>query len=120
MSKKVIMSAVVAGVIGLSGLAYAGHHEGGEAKEGHKQCKKGGHHMMEKYDMDKDGAISKEEIMKVTEERFTKMDADHDGKVTQDEAKTYYHAKHEAMKAKMKEHHGDDHGDAHEKKSEEH
>lgn len=114
------MSAVIAGVIGLSGLAHAGHHEGGEAKEGHKQCKKGGHHMMEKYDMDKDGAISKEEIMKVTEERFTKMDADHDGKVTQDEAKAYYHAKHEAMKAKMEEHHDHDHGHDHENKGEKH
>lgn len=78
--------------------AMAGHHEGPDGKKGPRH-EKMLEHMFEKDDLDKDGAISKEEFVKSSEERFTNMDADADGKVTKEEAKKH----HEEKRAKWKE-----------------
>jgi hypothetical protein len=61
----------------------------------------GGHHakMMEKFDADKDGKISKAEHMAIAEHHFTEADANGDGFITKEEKK----AMHEKMKAKRAE-----------------
>ncbi|MCK5384824.1 MAG: hypothetical protein KAJ29_04555 [Alphaproteobacteria bacterium] len=41
------------------------------------------------HDVDKDGVITKYEFLKVSKERFERMDADSDGKVTGEEAKEH-------------------------------
>ncbi len=51
--------------------------------------------MFEKFDVDGDGSITKEEFLKRHEERFTKVDSNSDGTLSKDEV--------EAMKAEMKE-----------------
>ncbi len=41
--------------------------------------------MFRNRDTDRDGTISKNEFLKVAEERFAKIDADSDGKITKEE-----------------------------------
>ena len=50
--------------------------------------------MFERMDANKDGAISKEEQLKVAEEKFMKRDTNKDGKVTREEASAYKNSKH--------------------------
>ena len=69
--------------------ALAGHHEG---------CKKGG--MFEKHDTDGDGFVSKDEFLKHSEDKFSRIDENGDGKISKEEGM----AAHEKMRKKMKEH----------------
>lgn len=55
--------------------------------------------MFEKQDANKDGAISEEEFLTSSKERFTDMDANKDGKLTKEEVE----AKRAEMKKKWEE-----------------
>jgi Ca2+-binding EF-hand superfamily protein len=90
------MIAAAALALGLSQLAYANHHEGADGKScDHKK------HGMIDADVNKDGAISRDEFMSShqarADKKFAMMDANKDGKIDQ--------AERDAMKAKWKEHH---------------
>ena len=91
--KKLTMAVAAMALIGSFSMAQAGDHGEKNCKEHHG--KKHAGKMLEKFDADKDGAVTKEEMMAKITMRFDAMDADHDGKVTEDEAKAYYHAKNE-------------------------
>lgn len=99
--KKLSLAVAAMALAGSMSLAHAGDH-------GEKNCK--GHHgkkhemkMLEKFDADKDGAVTKDEMIAKITARFDAMDADKDGKVTPEEAKAYYHAKHADHGKKMEE-----------------
>lgn len=61
----------------------------------------------EKLDTNKDDVISKEEYLKEATERFDMADANHDGRLTKDEAKAFFEKvkklKREAMQKAQKE-----------------
>lgn len=79
----------IATVLGLFAVnANAGMHG-----DGHHGDKKKGDHgsMMEKYDSDKSGSVSKEEFTAHAEKKFMKMDTDGNGEISKEE----YKAKHE-------------------------
>lgn len=59
--------------------------------------------MWKQMDSDGDSRISKAEFMKSTEQRFDKMDANHDGYIDQSEREKAMDKMHEKM-GKMKEH----------------
>ena len=95
--------------IGLSGVAFAADTDmtmKNQSEEKPKQVRPEHHkgeHMKKHWehaDKDKDGAISKAEAAKMSEERFDKMDLNKDGKVTKEEMREF-HQKHK----QMKEHH---------------
>ena len=71
-------------------LALASHHGGndGDDKKGHHRGKLGAM-IMKKMDADGDQKISKEEFSIFHNERFSQMDADSDGFVTTEEARTH-------------------------------
>lgn len=71
--------------------AFADHHGGGD--KGQMKEK-----MFEKHDANGDGVISKQEFLSHAEEKFTKMDIDENGEVTQEESKEAW--------GKMKEKYG--------------
>lgn len=96
MKKFMAMSALA--LLMMSPAAFAGSKDG-EHKPHHERGEKMLEKMFEKGDLDKDGAISKEEFMTGAEERFAKMDLDGDGKVTKEEAKEG----HEKMREKWKD-----------------
>lgn len=54
--------------------------------------------MFDMQDSNKDGVVSEEEFLAFGKSKFAEMDADHDGKLTKDEAKAH----REAMRAKYK------------------
>lgn len=84
MRKLMIMAAAFA-VLGAP-AAFADHH-GDKGK------------MLEKFDADGNGTISKSEFLKSAEDRFSKMDVNGDGEITKEEGK----AMKEKMREKMKE-----------------
>lgn len=90
--KIVQIVAMTALALGLSQMAYADHH----GTDG-MHCKHKG--MMQDADVNKDGAVSRDEFMSAHQARadkmFAKLDANKDGKVDQ--------AERDAMKAKMKD-----------------
>ncbi|MCB1532975.1 MAG: EF-hand domain-containing protein [Alphaproteobacteria bacterium] len=101
--KKLMMMTAAFAVLGAP-VALADHHEGGDHKG----------KMMEKFDADGNGAISKEEFMKSSEDRFNKMDTDGNGEISKEEAQAMKDKMREKMKERMetrKEHrseHSDD------------
>lgn len=98
--KKLALAVAAMALVGSVSMAQAGDH-------GDMKCKKGHHgeghqaKMLEKFDANKDGAVTKDEMIAKITARFDAMDADKDGKVTEEEAKTYYHAKHADHGKKM-------------------
>jgi len=97
MKKILLLTAAVLAIQALPALA----EDGGQHKGGGK-----GMRIFELQDANKDGAVSKEEFMKFSEERFAESDADGDGKVTKEELKAHHEkmrAKWEAKKKEMKE-----------------
>lgn len=86
--KNLMIFAAVFAVIGAP-VAMADDHGGAEGKG----------KMLEKFDADGSGTISKEEFLKSSEDRFSKMDTNGDGEITKEEAK----AMKEKMREKMKE-----------------
>lgn len=88
------ITALVAIFLGSIGSSYA---EGG----GSKACGAHKGKMFDKTDTNADGVISLEEHSAKAESRFKKMDADGDGKVTREEAKSH----HAAMREKYKKYH---------------
>jgi hypothetical protein len=84
MRKLMIMAAAFA-VLGAP-VAFADHH---------------GDKGMEKFDADGNGAISKEEFMKSSEDRFSKMDTDGNGEISKDEGKAMKDKMREKMKERM-------------------
>lgn len=72
----------------------------------HKKDKKEKHgKMIEKIDQNGDGVLSEDEFISKSKERFAELDANKDGKVTAEEAKTYHDAKRAEMKEKRAERH---------------
>jgi Ca2+-binding EF-hand superfamily protein len=79
-----------------SSFAFANHHEGkmhGDAMPP----------MFEKFDENKDGRVSKEEMHKGTEQAFTEADTNKDGFVSKEEMQIHHKAMREKMHDKMKE-----------------
>lgn len=58
---------------------------------------------LEKVDANKDGKISQDEYLDVHKARFKEMDANGDGQVTQEEGKAHHAAKRAEMKKKHEE-----------------
>lgn len=81
--KKLMLFTAAFAVLGAP-VAFADHHGG-----------KG----LEQFDADGNGAISKEEFLKSSEDRFQKMDTDGNGEITKEEGK----AMKDKMRSKMKE-----------------
>jgi Ca2+-binding EF-hand superfamily protein len=90
--KKLMVMTLAAAMLTVPALA--DDHEGHKGSKGHK-----GGFMFEKLDTDGDGSVSKEEFLRVHEERFTKMDTNGDGVISKEEIEA---AKAE-WKGKMKE-----------------
>lgn len=87
--KKLFMMAAVLGAFTLSThAAMADNHDG----QGHKGK------MMERYDTDGDGKMSKSEFMAKHEAMFMKMDKDGDGYLSKEEKKDGRKKMHEKMK----------------------
>ena len=96
MKKLLAMTALALAIS--SPTAFAEDHGGKHGKHGGK--------MFEKHDTNSDGVISKDEFLSHAEEKFSEMDADGNGEVTQEEGKAAWEARKEKMKerrAKMKE-----------------
>jgi Ca2+-binding EF-hand superfamily protein len=81
-------------------VALASHHESnaGGDKKGHHRGKMAAM-IMKKMDTDGDQKISQEEFAVFHNERFSRMDADSDGFVTTEEARTH----HEKMREKWRQ-----------------
>ncbi|MDA0781062.1 MAG: EF-hand domain-containing protein [Rickettsiales bacterium] len=75
------------------------NNDGFISKEEFMNMKKGGHYgkayMMKEVDKNKDGEISKAEFLEAKEEKFKKMDANGNGKLTEEEIKSYHENKKE-------------------------
>ena len=87
----------------MSTAAVASHHQDGEDR---RQGSHKGGGLFKQADLDRDGSISEAEheaaITKQADERrgrFAEMDADGDGVVTKEEAKTARKARHEKSKS---------------------
>lgn len=83
--KKHTITAFILASSFLSAAAYAecehrGHKQGGKNKQGAQHFKM--------VDANEDGKLSKEEMLNFHENKFTKMDSDGDGFITQDEMKS--------------------------------
>ncbi len=75
-----LLAAFVVATFGLTPFAYAEHDGAGAHCKMHKKD-----HFTE-ADANKDGAIDKAESQAMHEKKFDKMDQDHDGKLSEDEA----------------------------------
>jgi Ca2+-binding EF-hand superfamily protein len=62
-----------------------GHRGHGPGGHGDGSCAKGGAHMFEKFDANKDGALTADEVQGKFWEHLVKADANKDGKVTKEE-----------------------------------
>ena len=93
---------VGAAIIGLSASAYA---EGGAGEGPKKMFDKKGHHerMIQKFDENKDGQITKDEFIAESEKRFAEIDTDGDGVLTSEELQKHHEARREEMKKKFEE-----------------
>lgn len=97
--KKIAIAAGIVGLLGVAGLAgaayadrsgYGWHHGGGwhqgwegRGKYGHRRhMRRMGMRMMERFDTDNDGRITRTEVDTVRKDLVTKHDADKDGKIT--------------------------------------
>ena len=102
----------------VSGLALADHHEGGTGKNemhhhgemhgemrGGMQCGMGmgPAPMFDRFDTDKDGRISKEEMRTGTDKVFAEVDTNKDGFVSKDEMQAHHKAMREKMHDKMRD-----------------
>jgi len=100
MANKVLMTALVAGMAlttgALAGIgsAFAGAHDG-------KGDRHGGRHdrMLEKFDTDKDGAVSKAEFEARRAANFTAADTNRDGGVSLAELNAFHEKKEAERKA---------------------
>ncbi len=83
------------------GHDHKGHdHKGHDHKnhEGHAHKGHDKHKMWDMMDTNKDGVVSKAEFDKMHQDKFKKMDANNDGKITKEEKKAYKDAKKAEMK----------------------
>ena len=70
----------------LHGRGHKGHHRGhGPGGEGDASCAKGHGHMFERFDKNKDGALTSDEVKDGFWQHLVKADANRDGKVTKEE-----------------------------------
>jgi len=97
--KKALILAVTA--LSISTAAFAMDHSSSHKTDKMERMKKMMHHKMEKIDTNKDGMISKAEMLAAAEKKFDESDADNDGLLTKEEmkaAKKKKHAKHHDKK----------------------
>ena len=93
--KKTVISLLSLGTLAFASAAIAQPAPmPGGPKDGHQPMHH--HGMMAKMDTNKDGVLTRAEALDAAGKRFDEMDANHDGKVTKEEAKAH----HEAMRAK--------------------
>ena len=86
MSHKVVISAMAAAlIVGSIGWAMAGHH--GRHKAGHHGLglDRNGSHMLQRADQNKDGEITRDELINMRTVKFDKFDADKNGIISEDE-----------------------------------
>lgn len=92
----------------VSGMAMADHHGGGDATQ-EKMHQHGGMHgensmpMFDKFDTDKDGRVSKEEMRAGTDKLFAEVDTNKDGFIAKDEMEAHHKAMREKMHDKMRD-----------------
>lgn len=93
------------------GFAYPAHAEGGPKDGKPPHSKDGGHKgkMLEKFDANKDGVISKGEFITEMEAKFATMDKDGSGDISAEEMSAHHKAKRAEMK-KMRDKMGGKHG----------
>lgn len=75
----------------------ADNHGEGDHKGGHKGGK------FQKHDTNGDGTVSRGEFLSHAEERFSNVDTDGSGDISEEEAKAAHEAKRENMKERVKE-----------------
>ncbi len=96
----------------MSGLALANHHEGAAGKD--EMHHHGGMHgemkggmgpgpMFDRFDTDKDGRISKEEMRAGTDKIFAEADTNKDGFVSKEEMEAHHKAMHDKMRGAMRD-----------------
>ncbi len=94
-----------------SGIALADHHEGGMQHgdghhgEMHRHGGMAGHEspMFGKFDTDKDGRISKDEMRAGMDKMFADVDTNKDGFISKEEMAAHHKSMHEQMHGKMRD-----------------
>ncbi len=92
----------------VSGMALADHHDAGAGKD--DMHHRGGMHggmgpgpMFDKFDTDKDGRISKEQMRASTAKLFAEADTNKDGFISKEEMEAHHKAMREKMHDKMRD-----------------
>lgn len=100
---------LVAGLFA-SGAALADHHDAGAVPDDmHHQGMQGGMGgmgpgpMFDRFDTDKDGRISKEEMRNGTDKVFAEIDTNKDGFISKEEMEAHHKAMREKMHDKMRD-----------------
>lgn len=99
MKTPVSLMLVMSGLLA-AGTALADHHQGGMHGDMH------GDHvppMFDKFDTDKDGRISKEEMRAGTDKVFAEADSNKDGFVSKEEMAAHHKSMHDQMHQKMQD-----------------
>ena len=96
----------------VSGLALANHHEGENGKDdrhhhggmqGDMRGGMGPGPMFDRFDTDKDGRISKDEMRAGTDKLFAEADTNKDGFISKEEMAAHHKAMHDQMHERMQD-----------------
>lgn len=88
MKRSLITAVAIAGLLGLGTIAVADHHKGPHGKMGEKFTQ-----LLEKFDSNDDGMLDETERESARLAKFTEIDADGNGSLTEDEIVAHLSAK---------------------------
>jgi len=81
-TKLLLVSSALVALVGTA--AIAGHHKGGHDRDGSRAER-----MMERLDADKDGRVTRDEMVAAATQRFTARDKDGDGVISAEDRKAF-------------------------------